>query len=66
MRKNMFNIKRPNKKNCEDGSTVYYGDSSYMTTVKWEDFIKAPETYIDKAYDIQSKIERYEVYKEID
>ena len=66
MRKNMFNIKRPNKKDCEDGSTVYYGDSSYMTTVKWEDFIKDPESYIDKAYDIQSKIERYEVYKEID
>ena len=66
MRKNMFNIKRPNKKDCDDGSTVYYGDSSYMTTVKWEDFIKDLESYIDKAYDIQSKIERYEVYKEID
>ena len=66
MRKNMFNIKHPNKKDCDDGSTVYYGDSSYMTTVKWEDFIKDPETYIDKAYDIQSKIERYDVYKEID
>lgn len=66
MRKNMFNIERPNKKDCDDGSTVYYGDSSYMTTVKWEDFIKDPETYIDKAYDIQSKIERYDVYKEID
>ena len=66
MHKNMFNIKRPNKKDCNDGSTVYYGDSSYMTTVKWEDFIKDPESYINKAYDIQSKIEQYDVYKEID
>lgn len=66
MRKNMFNIKRPNKKDCDDGSTVYYGDSSYMTTVKWEDFIKDPESYIDKAYDIQSKIEQYDVCKELD
>ncbi|MBQ3495250.1 MAG: TIR domain-containing protein [Clostridia bacterium] len=66
MRKNMFNIKRPNNKECDDGSIVYYGDSSYMTTVKWEDFIKAPETYIDKAYDIQSKIEQYDVCKELD
>lgn len=66
MRKNMFNIKRPNKKDCNDGSTVYYGDSSYMTTVKWEDFIKNPESYIDKAYDIQSKIEQYDVCKELD
>lgn len=66
MRKNMFNIKRPNKKDCNDGSTVYYGDSSYMTAVKWEDFIKNPESYIDKAYDIQSKIEQYDVCKELD
>ena len=66
MHKNMFNIKRPNKKDCNDGSTVYYGDSSYMTTVKWEDFIKNPESYIDKAYDIQSKIEQYDVCKELD
>ena len=66
MHKNMFNIKRPNKKDCDDGSTVYYGDSSYMTTVKWEDFIKNPESYIDKAYDIRSKIEQYDVCKELD
>lgn len=66
MRKNMFNIKSPDKKDCNDGSTVYYGDSSYMTTVKWEDFIKDPECYIDKAYDIQSKILKYDVWKEID
>ena len=66
MRNNMFNIKRPNKKDCDDGSTVYYGDSSYMTIVKWEDFINNPESYIDKAYDIQSKIEQYDVCKELD
>ena len=62
----MFNIKRPNKKGCDDGSTVYYGDSSYMSTVKWEEFIKNPESYIDKAYDIQSKIDQYDVCKELD
>ena len=66
MRKNMFNQKQPNKKDCEDGSTVYYGDSSYMSIVKWEDFIKSPEFYINKAYDIQSKIEKYDVCKEVD
>lgn len=66
MRKNMFNIRRPDKKDCDDGSTVYYGDSSYMTTVKWENFIKDPESYINKAYDIQSKIEQYDVCKEVD
>ena len=66
MQKNMFNVKSADKKYCDDGSTVYYGDSSYMITVKWEDFIKDPESYIKKAYDLQSQIEKYEVYKEID
>ena len=66
MQKNMFNVKNADKKYCDDGSTVYYGDSSYMITVKWEDFIKDPESYINKAYDLQSQIEKYEVYKEID
>lgn len=49
MQKNMFNVKSADKKDCDDGSTVYYGDSSYMITVKWEDFIKDPESYINKA-----------------
>lgn len=66
MRNNMFNIKRANKKDCADGSTVYYGDSSYMSTVKWDNFIKDPEYYINKAYDIQSEIEKYDICKELD
>ena len=66
MRKNMFNIKSVDSKMCNDGSTVYFGDSSYISSVKWDDFIKEPETYIDKAYDIQSKIEKYNVCKELD
>ena len=65
MRKNMFNIKKPNSKKCDDGSTVYYGDSSYITSVKWSDFIKKPKEYIDKAYDLQSKIEQYDITKEL-
>lgn len=66
MRKNMFNIKNPNMRGCDDGSTVYYGDSSYMTAVIWEDFVKDPEFYINKAYDIQSKIEHYSICEELD
>ena len=62
----MFNIKSADSKMCNDGSTVYFGDSSYISSVKWDDFIKEPETYIDKAYDIQSKIEKYNVCKELD
>ena len=66
MRNNMFNVKEPNKKTCADSSTVYYGDCSYITSVCWNDFIKDPEKYIDKAYNIQSKIDQYKIQKEVE
>ena len=34
LRKNMFNIKQPNKQTCSNGDEIYYGDSSYITSVK--------------------------------
>lgn len=65
MKKNMFNIKNPNTNNCDDGSVVYHGDCSYIDSVKWEDFIKDPEKYINKAYDIQENIDLYDIWKEV-
>lgn len=65
MRENMFNIKNPDTDNCDDGSVVYHGDSSYITSVKWENFIKDPEKYIDKAYKIQENIDSYKIKKEV-
>ena len=65
MKKNMFNIKDANTKKCNDGSVVYQGDCSYIESVKWVDFIKDPEKYIDKAYDIQSNIDLYTITKEV-
>ena len=61
----MFNIKNPNSKQCDDGSTVYYGDSSYMYCVKWDDFISDVNKYIDKAYEIRDKIDDYDIQKEV-
>ena len=66
LRENMFNIKEPDKNECPDGSTVYHGDSSYMHVVKWADFVKDPESHIDKAYDILSKKSNYTIHKEVD
>ena len=34
-------------------------------SVKWDDFVKDPEKYIEKAYDIQSKIEQYKIVKDL-
>lgn len=65
MRNNMFNIKNPNSKQCDSGSTVYYGDPSYMYCVKWSDFISDVNKYIDKAYEIRDKIDDYNIQKDI-
>lgn len=65
MKKNMFNIENPNTKTCDDGSRVFYGKSSYITSVKWEDFIKDPEKYINEAYEIQDNIDSYNITKEV-
>jgi len=65
MSKNMFNLKEPNIKNCDDGSKIYYGDYSYISVVKWEDFIGNIDSYINKAYEIKDNIENYNIYKDI-
>lgn len=42
LRDNMFNIKEPNKYPCDNpfhSGDVYKGDSSYIHSVKWSDFI---------------------------
>lgn len=65
MRDNMFNIKSPDADVCNNNSKIYHGDSSYITSVKWEDFVKDSDGYIHKAYDIQSKINQYDITKEV-
>jgi len=65
MKNNMFNVKTPDTDDCDDGSTVYHGDSSYITSVKWDDFISDVDTYINKAYELQKNIENYNICKEV-
>lgn len=62
--KNMFNENIPNTKSC-NSTLIYYGDYSYIQSVKWEDFIVIPEKYIDKAYEIQKNKEHYNITKQI-
>jgi hypothetical protein len=66
LRKNMFNINEPDTNDCEDGSKVYYGESSYIISVTWDDFISSVDTYIDRAYVLQDKIDDYKIYKEVE
>jgi len=65
MKKNMFNQKNPNTQICDNRSIVYFGDHSYMTCVKWDEFIEDMNKYIDKAYEIRDNIDNYEITKEV-
>jgi len=65
LKRNMFNEINPNTNNCTDGSTVYYGDSSYIISIKWDDFIVDVNKYINEAYNIQKNIDNYNIYKDL-
>lgn len=60
IKNNMFNQKNPYIKYI-DGYELYYGDSSYMITVEWEDFINDMESYFDKAIELRDKISEYNI-----
>lgn len=64
IRDNMFNVKEPNRKLC-NGSWVYSGDSSYIQSVKWSDFISNPSKYIDKAIELRDKKDDFNIVKTI-
>ena len=68
MRDNMFNIKNPKYNSCDNhfsGSKVYLGDSSYIPTYKWTNFIADIDGPIDKALDINSRIDDYNIVKTV-
>lgn len=65
LQENMFNVKEPAYSNCSNHATntIYTGRSSYIYSVKWNDFIENMEKYLKIAYDIHSNIENYEITK---
>ncbi|WP_433863025.1 TIR domain-containing protein [Sphingobacterium thalpophilum] len=65
LRDNTFNIKEPVTEKCSNGTTVYYGDSSYIQSVKWEDFQNNPDFYFRKAIELRDKKEYYNITKTI-
>lgn len=64
LKDNMFNIKEPNRRLC-NGSYVYTGDSSYIQSVKWEDFKSAPNYYLNKAIELRDNKEDYNITKTV-
>ena len=65
IRKNKFNLKDANKKMCDTGSTIWYGEYSYIKAVKWIDFISSYSSYIESACERQDNIEDYVICKEV-
>ncbi|MTH14773.1 TIR domain-containing protein [Flavobacterium sp. LC2016-01] len=65
LRENMFNIKYPNTQKCSNGSTVYYGDSCYIQSVKWSDFKNNLNFYLDKSIELRDSKDNYNITKTI-
>lgn len=65
IRKNKFNLKNANKKVCDTGLTIWYGEFSYIKAVKWSNFINNYSTYIKSACERQDNIDDYEICKEV-
>ena len=67
LRDNMFNIKEPVYTDCTNhiGRKPYKGHSSFIHSVKWEDFISNSNMYINIATEIRQKIDNYELTKTI-
>ena len=63
--KNMFNLKQLTQNNCRNHLTTpaYVGPSSYIYSVKWEDFIINKEKYLKMAEERRDKIDDYEIRK---
>lgn len=64
MAKNMFNIIEPEYKNCPN-KTVFVGDESYIQSVKWVDFMKDPNFYIEKSLQIKNNWDKYDIVKQV-
>lgn len=65
IRKNKFNLKDASKKVCDTGSTIWYGEYSYIKAIKWSNFIDNYSTYIESACQRQDNIEDYDIHKEV-
>jgi hypothetical protein len=64
LRKNMFNIKTPQTRTC-NGTTIFEGESSYIKTAKWDDFIDSIHWYIDKVVEIWRVRDQYNIRKTV-
>lgn len=65
IKENKFNYKDAEKRECDNGSTIWTGICSYIEAVKWEDFKKNYNKYVEAAVERQNNIDRYDIVKTI-
>ncbi|MBA2937016.1 TIR domain-containing protein [Paenibacillus sp. CGMCC 1.16610] len=68
LRENMFNKKAPTFNGCSNHSSdnpIYTGEFSYIPSIKWSDFIKDVDAYIQKSLDIKDNIDQYKISREV-
>ncbi len=61
---NMFNIKKPQLRTCNE-TTIHEGESSYIKTAKWENFINSIDWHVEKAVEIWRIRDQYNIKKTI-
>lgn len=70
LRENMFNIKRPEWSDCNTHNnvdkTIYTGYSSYIYSIRWDQFNNAREDYLKIVEKIRENIDDYALIKEVD
>ena len=65
MGKNMFNRSEPDTYEC-NGATVHRSYSSYIYSVKWEEFKKDYKNYIDTSVTLFEDKDSYDIKKELE
>ncbi|EIZ1316659.1 TIR domain-containing protein [Vibrio parahaemolyticus] len=67
LKRNVFNNKALSESSCghHEYNPVYVGDHSYITSVKWSDFIKSPTEYLDECVRLRDKIDDFNISKVI-
>jgi len=60
----MFNLKNPETRDC-NGNIIYSGYSSYVYSVKWEDFKSDINKYIDIAVSNYKNRNNFEIVKNL-
>jgi hypothetical protein len=66
LKNNKFNYTKKKKYACDKDKEIWQGTCSYIEAVKWCDFKKNINFYIDKAIDRQANIDDYDIQKDVE